>query len=534
MPRKFLGPLAFLIGILIGGLLVRGWLDGTIAIPGLPALPVPIATPERISRVDGNELESEPEGESQSATILPTPAQTLSPTPTPTLEPITGSTPVFGSLTILDNGWLFTAPEKIVVGPEVLSNGIINLVSESGTVYRLNPDGSAREELILPPFDYDPESFYIPISFFDDGTITVRAPDKIYIINPDGSIRWEIPITLSAESSIQFVAAFGDIFLQLDSTQTLYAYTLADGLLWQYTFENGFREDFFGPSMDETQAYYVDTQGTVFAFTREGLAWTYDPEEGLKAASGILLAPDGNLYYVLTNGTNGRLQSLTPAGEPRWRTDLNTFRFYTTPDYSVGGQHIYVSEDLARADTGELASVEFPYEVEAFIRGEDGFDYLLTGDNVIRWQVGPDGFESMHTSRFNAEGLQTFSAPRVRVYPSQITEMEYLTQNGPYLVWLNPDGEVMNALQLGWNLVRINLQEPGEVSLTVCEQHLLEKQLACRKYVAGNQDPVWETTIEGVSGSFNPFLGLLLRNGQLYVLTEEQNLYVLNLEVPTP
>ena len=528
MNRKLLGNLTFFIGILIGALIMRGWLDGNI----------PWLTPPQMAETNETPAADETpadaplaEGETP-ATSAPSPTPIPSPTSTPTLEPLTGPTPAFGGVTTLENGWLFTAPEKIVIGPEVLSNGVINLVGESGNVYRLNPDGSAREEITLPSFEYDPESFYIPISFYDDGTITVRTPDKIFAVNADGTIRWEIPITLSAEGSVPFVVEFGDLFLQLDSTRTLFAYTLADGLRWQYTFENSFREDFFSPAVDENQVYYVDSVGTLYAFSAEGLAWTYDPEEGLKAASAAIVAPDGHLYYTLTNSTVAFLQSLTPAGEPRWRTPLNTFRFYTSPEYSVGGQYLYVSEDIVRADTGELAPIEFPYEVDAFIRGEDGFDYLLTGDNVIRWQVGAEGFESLHTSRFNAEGLVTFSSPRVRVYPSQITEMEYYTRDGSYLVWLNPEGEVMNAFQIDWNLVRIQLQESDEASITTCEQRLIEKQLACTKYVAGTQDPVWETTLNGISGSFNPFLGLLIRNGQLYLLTDETNLYVLELELP--
>ncbi|NUM45492.1 MAG: PQQ-binding-like beta-propeller repeat protein, partial [Anaerolineales bacterium] len=449
-----------------------------------------------------------------------------------TLEPLTGPTPAFGGLTQLENGWLFTAPEKIVIGPEVLSNGIINLVGESATVYRLNPDGSAREVLTLPEFTYDPESFYTPLSFYDDGTITVRTLDKLYAVNPDGTMRWEIPITLSAEGPYLPETTLGDLFLQLDSTNTLHAYTLADGERWQYPFANGFREDFFAPAVDETHAYYVDSAGIVYAFTREGLTWNYTPEERLKAASAPILTPDGNLYYVLTNNSKGFLQALTLTGEPRWQTELTTFSFYTLPDYSVGAQYIFVKDNLVRADTGELAPFEFPYEVDAFIRGEDGFDYLLTGDNVIRWQVGPAGFESLHTSRFNAEGLSTFSDPRVRVYPSQITEMEYFTQNGPYMVWLNPDGELMNAFALDWNAVRLNLQQEGETSLTQCQQSLIEEILECQKYVAGTQDPVWETVVEGISGSFNPFFGLVIQNGQIYILTDEVNLYVLALEIP--
>ncbi len=170
--------------------------------------------------------------------------------------------------------------------------------------------------------------------------------------------------------------------------------------------------------------------------------------------------------------------------------------------------------------------------MDAFIRGEDEADYLLTGSNVIRWQVGANGFESLHTSSFNAEGLTSFTAPRVRVYSSQITEMEYFTEKGPYLVWLNPDGEVMNVFQLDWNIIRVNLQQPGETSLTLCEQHLIENQLECKKYVAGTPDPIWDTIIEGISGSFDPFMGFRFMNGQLYVLTDEVNLYVLTLAVP--
>jgi outer membrane protein assembly factor BamB len=527
MTRTQIGNLTFLMGILAGALFMRVWLNGNP--PFLPAPPTPLAQTDGTPAAGASE--SEPETGENAATVTPLPTATPLPTPTPTLEPLTGPTPAFGGLTRLDNGWRFTAPERIVIGPQVLSNGIINLISEDGTVYRLNPDGSAREEFTLPEFAYNPDSFSLPATFYDDGTLTLRTPDKIYAVNPAGAVRWEIPMTFSSEGAVLPEATLGDLFLQLDSTNTLHAYTLADGERWQFTFENSFREDFFAPAVDETHAYFVDSPGIVYAFSREGLAWTFTPEERLKAASAPTLTPDGNLYYVLTNNSKGFLQALTPTGEPRWQTELTTFSFYTLPDYSVGG-YIFVKEDLVRAGTGELAAVEFPYEVDAFIRGEDGFDYLLTGNNVIRWQVGPAGFESLHTSQFNVESLQTFSDPRVRVYPSQITEMEYFTQNGPYMVWLNPDGEVMNAFALDWNAVRLNLQQEGETSLTLCQQSLIEETLECQKYVAGTQDPVWETVIEGISGSFNPFFGLVIQNGQLYILTDEMNLYALALEIP--
>ncbi|HNB52193.1 MAG TPA: PQQ-binding-like beta-propeller repeat protein [Anaerolineales bacterium] len=527
MTRANIGTLTFLFGILAGALLMRGWLDGKI--PFLDAPPTQTAdTGESPASSDGDpDLGGVP-----NASATPSSTATPVPTPTPTLEPLTGPTPAFGGLTALENGWRFTAPEKIVFGPEVLSNGIVNLVGESGTVFRLNPDGTAREAISLPNFAYDPSLFYIPINFYDDGTITVRAPDKIYAVNADGTVRWEIPLNLSSEGSILPEAHLGDLFLQLDSTNTLFGYTLADGLLWQYPFENSFRDDFYAPAMSGTEAYFIDKAGILYAFSREGLVWSYEPGERLKAASSPVLGPDGTLYYVLTSGTKGFLQALSPTGEPLWQTELATPSFYNSPDYTVGGTYIFVKDELIRADTGERAAIEFPYKVDAFIRGEDEADYLLTGSNVIRWQVGANGFESLHTSSFNAEGLTSFTAPRVRVYSSQITEMEYFTEKGPYLVWLNPDGEVMNVFQLDWNIIRVNLQQPGETSLTLCEQHLIENQLECKKYVAGTPDPIWDTIIEGISGSFDPFMGFRFMNGQLYVLTDEVNLYVLTLAVP--
>lgn len=503
---------------------MRGWLNGNL--PFLPSPPTPLAA------TDGTPAAEDLAPGETAPTATPVPTATPLPTPTPTLEPATGPTPAFGGLTMLDKGWMFTLPEKIVYGPEVLSNGIINLVGESGTVYRLNPDGSAREELTLPNFEYDPNNFYIPISFFDDGTITVRAPDKIYAVNADGTLRWELPLTLSAEGAILPEGKLGDLFLQLDSTNTLFAYTLADGLLWQYTFENSFREDFYAPAVDDQQAYYVDSKGILYAFSAEGLAWTYQPQEGLKAASSPIIAPDGNVYYMLTNNSKGFLQSVTPAGESRWTTQMNTFLFYNMPDYTVGGQYIFVKEDLVRAETGELAPVEFPYDVAAFVRGEDGFDYLITGDNVIRWQIGPDGFESLHTVHYSTENIQTFNVPQVRIYPTQLTEIRYFTQNGTLLVWISSEGEVLNTFQIDWNAIQIFPDQNDEASVTLCEQNATDKQLVCKKYAPGSQAPVWEATVSGISGIFNAFGGLLIRNGQLYAMADQMNLYVLTLEIP--
>lgn len=524
MTRAQLGNLTFIFGLVLGALLMRVWLGGNL--PFLPSPPTPPA------QADGNPGTDNASAAETLPTATPIPTATPLPTPTATLEPISGPTPAFGGLTLLENGWLFTVPEKIINAPDVRSNGIVNLVGESGTVYRLNPDGTAREEIILPEFEYDPNNFYIPISFFDEGTITVRTPNKIYAVNPDGTLRWEFPLTISAEGSVLPEAQLGDLFLQLDSTKTLFAYTLADGLLWQYTFENGFREDFYAPAVDAQQAYFVDITGLLYAFSAEGLTWTLPAGERLRAASAPIIAPDGNVYYMLTDQTKGFLQSVTPTGEQRWTTELTTFLFYTLPDYTVGGQYIFVKQDLVRADTGELAPVEFPYEVNTFIRGDDGADYLLTGDNIIRWQIGPEGYESLHTVHYSTENIRSFSPPLVRVYASQITEIRYFVQNGMIFVWLNPDGEVMNTFTIGWKTVQILPENPDEISLTLCDQSPTEKQLICKKYVPGSQDPVWETVISDMSGEINVFGGLLIRNGQLFAVSEQMNLYVINLELP--
>lgn len=526
MNRKSLGNLTFFVGIFIGGLAMRGWLEGNLAFPGLPTPPPRIADPGATPRSDPDE--TSPVG--ATAPVEATPTQT--PTPTPTLVPPAEPTPALEGLILLESGWTFTTPERLAMRPIVTGNGVIYLLGESGTLYALNPDGTPRMQIALGDF--------LDVRVFDDGTILVHAPERVYALEPNGSPRWEFSVQPAVgNASMIFQPDQAELFVLLGVENMVHAFTLADGLLWEYTLENGLRDESSHPSGDgEGNVYYVDRRGILYAFTAAGLAWTYVPEEGLRAASDPVIGPDGHLYYVLTTGTEGRLQSITREGQPRWRTNLKTFRFYTRPEFSAAGEYVFVREDLVRADTGALVdSLEFPFDVHAFIKGEDGFDYLLTGNNVIRWQVGPGGFEMLNTVTFNAEGLDTFSQPQVRVYATGLVELFYTTRDGPYLVWLSPEGDVLLAQPFEWSDVRLFLGRP-DPELVLCS-FVRDLGFHCRKFVPGSAEPVWEQAyfagaLEGVPGLFDrqPYY----RNGRLYLITTLEDvrmrLYVADAQIP--
>jgi hypothetical protein len=450
----------------------------------------------------------------------------------PTHAAITDASPI-------PNGWYWRAPAPIINYPALLSDGLLPLLLEGGRVFFLAPDGALAGEMQLPEYRGPNEFFDLPVYFHENRTVVVLLPDRIYAMQPEAGQLWEFPIVIADPSGDQFdgiglhTYSSGDLEFLWDSSLTLSAYTPEEGLLWQQTLEAGLRDDFSGPAVTDTGRLYIaDSAGALYAFDASGIAWTYHPEGNLRGASDPRIGPDGNLYYVLTNGTAGFLEAVSPDGQPIFRVQLTTFQFYTSPQFVAGGQFIRVDDDFVDAAAGALRPLEFPFEVAQFIEGEDGASYVHTGSHIIRWQIGPDGYEELRSYPVNMEGTNQFIQPFIRVYPDGFIEVQIFDQNAPRYLWVDPETGEIRSFERLWASIGFGTGEIGP-EYVHCDQDLEALELTCVKEVPGSAGPVWSLTIQGIDGTVSGFPPpIVYRDGRMYILAGGENLYMIEVEIP--
>ncbi|HUF40151.1 MAG TPA: PQQ-binding-like beta-propeller repeat protein [Anaerolineales bacterium] len=440
----------------------------------------------------------------------------------------------------IPGGWYWRAPAPLVNYPVLLPDGTLPLLLEDGSVYFLAPDGSLSGSLQLSEFQRPDEFFELPVYFYENEIVIAVVADRVYAMQPGAGQLWEFPVSSALFSGDPFGGSVslhhyssGDVEFLWDSSLTLYAYTPQDGLLWQFTLEEGLRDDFAGPAVTDTGRLYIaGSEGTLYAFNADGPAWTFHPGGGLRAASDPRLGPDGNLYYVSTSGISGFLESVTPDGEHRWQTALDTFRYFNSPQFVSGGAYIRVADDFIDAATGVLVPIEFPFEVEDFIEGADGGNYIRTGSHIIRWEIGPEGYEQVRSYTVIMEGSNQFIQPIIRVYANGIIEVQIFDPNAPRYLWVDPDTGDIRSFERPWSVIGFSTGEIGP-EFTHCEQDPEAQTLTCIKEVPSSPEPVWSLTIEGIDGGVSRFPPTVLyQDGRLYVVAGGVDVYMFEVEIP--
>lgn len=435
--------------------------------------------------------------------------------------------------TVLENGWFWPAPARILNVPYPLSDGTLPIFLETGAVHFLNPDGTKAGELILPEFGEEDLAHNIPVDF-SEGQIAVSIlEDRVYAAQAGAGQIWEFPVELNLQAEVLPHYISGDLHLLMDQNQVFYAYTASEGLLWQTTLDAPLRDEFSFPATDgEGKAYIADAAGSVYAFDASGLLWTYTAETGRRTTTDVVIGPDGNLYFVTAAFSNGFLVSLTPEGQERWVAELETFRFTNEPEFSATGEFVRVAESFVETKTGVVRPVEFPFEVTDFIEGEDGRDYLLTGSHLIQWELGPDGYQEIRDTTVNLGETSRFFRPFAQVYASGLVEFEVFRQNSITLIWVDPVSGETRSFERPWSQILLS-SGTGEPEHIYCDQDLEAGLLSCKKFVPGSAETVWQLEIEGIEGGvagFPPAAYYL--DGRLHLIAGGQILYVFEVEIP--
>ena len=180
-----------------------------------------------------------------------------------------------------DEKWSFETGGSVISSPAIGSDGAIYVGSTDNKLYAVNPDGSLKWVFHLPTSALDSAP-----AIGSDGTIYVGSYDfYLYAVNPDGTQKW----AYRTGGYLTASPAIG-----------------ADGTI--YVGSGGYGTDF--------KLYAINPDGT--------LKWTFDcPVLWSSPAIGI----DGTIYV---GSTDGGVYAVNPGGTQKWKFPAGDY-IYSSP-----------------------------------------------------------------------------------------------------------------------------------------------------------------------------------------------------------
>lgn len=301
-------------------------------------------------------------------------------------------------------------PGSPVIGSDgtiYLPTGMLN-EDTSGYLYAIAPGGTERWRY---QFAGLPSSTAPAIA--SDGTIYVHmngdegniaAVEKLYALNPDGSLRWVFRPNgdlASFASSVQSSPVIGpDGTIYVGSMNTSLCAVNPDGTLkWAVS-----------PSASSiSSSPALGPDGTIYFLDSGFELWAYDPHGTMKWSAALSDASGGDgsasvgadgTIYVATAG-NATVHAVNPAGSVKWSKTLG-FNPVATPAIAADGT-IYVNDDGL---------------------------YALHPDGSLKWKYGEDALFSTSSPLIGGDGT-IYSRESWKVYAVNPTGTTAWTINVP-------------------------------------------------------------------------------------------------------
>jgi ABC-type dipeptide/oligopeptide/nickel transport system permease subunit/outer membrane protein assembly factor BamB len=360
--------------------------------------------------------------------------------------------------------WSYQVPDKVREF-RTDDNGVLYALSVKNNLYTIEPDGTLRTNLSL-----DPSPFRLVNNWGNAGPIIWPK------ITSDGTL-----IVISSE----------DFVYGMDST---------GNILW----EHGIPEEphSLPPHTDQDVLYMVDIKGSLHAFDANGPKWQYQPEEAPFTAADLIVGPNGNLYYTITDRSKTYVVSVSPEGEKRWTTQVQTQEIYEPVQITGDGRYVFLVDDVFDATTGELLEFDIPFEVNEFIRGFDGRTYLRSGHTVMEWQNGPDGFQIIQTEPWQHDVFENYDPAGSAVDENQLIWMFYegtfTAGYGTQLVWVTLQGEVKESHFWSRSSQRLTMPDFENSRLIECSYVETDSSMVCESYTPDLDTSIWDITLTNI------------------------------------
>ncbi|WP_319764413.1 PQQ-binding-like beta-propeller repeat protein [Maridesulfovibrio sp.] len=199
--------------------------------------------------------------------------------------------------------------------PAIASDGTIYVGtadSDSNNLFAISPNGSQKWECPITG------SIRSSPAIAADGTIYVGSTDKsFYAITPDGKQKWAFPTGDSIYSS-PAIAADGTIYVGSDD-RNLYAITSDGKQKWAFPTGNSI---YSSPAIAADGTIYVGSDdGNLYAITPEGKKkWSFPTDKSIVSSPAI--AADGTIYV---GSGDENLYAISPSGKEKWRFAFGQF-----------------------------------------------------------------------------------------------------------------------------------------------------------------------------------------------------------------
>jgi len=286
--------------------------------------------------------------------------------------------------------WEFKTEDRIEASPVIASDGTIYIGSHDSNFYAINRDGSLKWVFDAGEPEYiegwDVMKAILSTAAIDsDGTIYfISFADKLFALNPDGSIKWSVP--MAAGFGAWSSAAIG-----------------SDGTIY------------IGSAIDYTGiiSKSINTGGRLYAINSDGTEkWYFQTESDINSNPAI--GSDGTIYFGSSTGLKNvtYLHAINPDGTEKWRFTTDTW-IESAPSIAEDGT-IYINtyEGVLyainpdgtlkwefQAGVGMNACPAIGEDGTIYVGAWDNYFYALNSDGTLKWKFEtPPAFEGIGSS----------------------------------------------------------------------------------------------------------------------------------------
>jgi hypothetical protein len=266
--------------------------------------------------------------------------------------------------------------------------------------------------------------------------------------------------------------------------------------------------------------YLIDANAGLNSFNKNGLNWRFQSDAANIPASGQIIGPEGNIYYVVTNYSQAYIQAVSNDGNELWETQARTRDFYNELHISSDGEFISLAENLIQTNTGEIIEYDPENKIDEYIFSENGQNFLRSLHTIKQWQLGSSGIEILSEGMVSEENT-TLRPPLASSADSNgilwLSYPERYTGGGIIIVWMTPEGEILgrHVVERSFqNIVSIDMEKS---LLTECIGFEDTQTIECTAYSPKSFEPIWEVVAKDIPSYY---AGMLIED-YLYLFGEE-------------
>jgi outer membrane protein assembly factor BamB len=380
--------------------------------------------------------------------------------------------------------WTYQASDTIAFDFEIGQDGLVYISTDDGKLHIIEPGGKAHNVIELPGSPYHRFSqtgrsapMQLSPKVLSDGTIIFVSDENIiYALDPEGNQLWEHA-------------------LQGEPAEL--------------------------PLIDNNGNYYLlDLEAGLNSFDKDGLNWRLQSEAAKIPARGFTLGPDGTIYFVVTNYSNGFIQAVSSSGSKLWSTQATTIDFYDELHISSDGRFISLAENLLDSNSGQIIEYNPATKIDEFIFGESGHNFSRSQHTVTQLQLGSSGVQLLSEGIVSEEDTTLrpplgssadFKGIVWLYYPEQ-----YIGR-GIIVVWMTSNGELLGNHLVERNARTLVAYDMENSLLTECKYFELAQTMDCKTYSPTADEPVWEVLLNEIP----PYHGGFINDNYIYLIGDD-------------